>query len=154
MPLYVFMRHGKAVRLSEAGSDEERWLTKEGKNDVKLVSALIPFRPKMIYTSPLRRARETAEIVSESIGGKVKVLDELRPGVATCESIKGLIEEGESVIIGHAPSIELIVSCIIGGGSIKIQAGGFALVETEEIERGIGTLLELVSPRVTKILKR
>ena len=149
------MRHGKAVKLSEAGSDEERWLTEEGKKDIKLTSNLIPFRPKIIYTSPLRRARETAKIVSDNIGGKIKILDELRPGVATCESIRDLVEESESIIIGHAPSIELIVSCIIGGGNIKIQAGGFALVETEEIERGMGTLLELISPRLirTKVNK-
>jgi len=154
MPLYVFMRHGKAVPLSEAGSDEDRWLTEEGKRDVELVSKLIPFVPKKIYASPLRRAVETAEIVSKVVGGEVFVIEELRPGVATCESLERAGVEPDSVVIGHAPSIELIVSCIIGGGDVKIKAGGFALVEAEEIKRGGGTLLELITPRIARLSAR
>ncbi len=154
MAIYVFMRHGKAVSLSQAGDDEERWLTEEGKKNVEEMSKLIPIKPRFIYTSPLRRAVETAEIISKSLGGELKVIEELRPGIATCEALENVDIEAESVIIGHAPSIELIVSCIIGGGHIKIDAGGFAVVEAEEIKRGDGRLLELLSPRILRFLTR
>jgi phosphohistidine phosphatase len=152
MGFYVFMRHGKAVPASVAGSDEERWLTEEGRKDVALVAKLIPFMPKVVYTSPLRRARETAEIIAQVRGGEVKVVEQLSPGMASCEAIEELGAEPETVFVGHAPSIELIVSCLIGGGAIKIKAGGFALVEAEELSRGQGELVELVTPRIARVL--
>ncbi len=153
MGLYVFMRHGEAVPASVAGSDEDRWLTEEGRNDVAAMAKLIPFMPRVIYTSPLRRARETAEIVSRIRGGEVRVVEQLSPGTASCEALEELGPEPETVFVGHAPSIELIVSCIIGGGAIKIKAGGYALVEAEELARGQGELLELVTPRVAAVLQ-
>ena len=152
MALYVFMRHGRAVPASVAGSDEDRWLTGEGRNDVAAAAKLIPFMPRVIYTSPLRRARETAEIVSRIRGGEVRVVEQLSPGMASCEALEDLEPGPETVFIGHAPSIELIVSRLIGGGAVRIEAGGYALVEAEELSRGQGELVELVTPRVARLL--
>lgn len=152
MALYVFMRHGRAVPASVAGSDEDRWLTDEGRNDVAAVAKLIPFMPRVIYSSPLRRARETAEIVSRIRGGEVRIVEQLGPGTASCEALGELGAEPESVFVGHAPSIEMIVSCIIGGGAVRLEPGGYALVEAEELSRGQGELLELVTPRIARLL--
>ncbi|ABM80132.1 phosphohistidine phosphatase, SixA [Hyperthermus butylicus DSM 5456] len=150
MAVYIFMRHGEAVGVDVAGSDEERWLTERGREDVELVAMLLPVRPRVVYSSPLRRARETAEIVARLYGAKVTVAEQLEPGRFSVEALQELGPEPDSVLVGHAPSMWRVVSALIGGGDVVIPAGGAAIVEAEELERGMARLLELVTPRAAR----
>ena len=144
MPRFILFRHGKAVSREEAGSDEERWLLPEAKREVEAVARLLPFKPVEVLSSPLRRARETAEIIAGVWGVAVRVVEELAPGRASCSSLNGLELEGR-VLVGHNPDLEELVSCLTGG-RVKLEAGGYAYVEAEGLAEGAGRLRALVQP--------
>jgi len=145
------MRHGEAVSKDVAGNDENRWLTEEGKKEVRLMAQCIPFKPAKVFSSPLRRARETAAIVAEVLGLEgYEVVEELEPGKFTLDTLARLSLEDKTVIIAHAPDVNKVVAALIGGGNLKIPAGGFALVEYEKLEPGSGTLRALLAPKLVR----
>jgi phosphohistidine phosphatase len=146
----IFFRHGEAVPASEAGSDEDRWLTEKGRRDVEMVAKLLPWRPSIILTSPLRRARETAEIIASIHKVEVKVEERLAPGTFSFEALEEINPDDGTVLVGHAPSMPAVVSALIGGGQVKIASGGAALVETDAIARGAGVLRELITPDLAR----
>jgi phosphohistidine phosphatase len=151
MPIrLVFFRHGEAVPASEAGSDEERWLTEKGRRDVELVARLLPWSPSEVLTSPLRRARETAEIIASLCNVEVRVEERLAPGTFSFEALEEIDPGDGAVLVGHAPSMNNVVSALIGGGQVKIAAGGAAVVEAEAIARGAGVLRELITPDLAR----
>lgn len=70
-------RHGQAgepIRDDERANDN-RSLTARGRADVARVATAADIRPTVIFTSPLRRARETADIFAKAFGdAPVKVV--------------------------------------------------------------------------------
>ncbi|HLE59205.1 MAG TPA: histidine phosphatase family protein, partial [Candidatus Limnocylindria bacterium] len=79
MILY-FLRHGKAGHYSTSADDDERTLTDAGVAALRAAAPLwqrINLRPDVVITSPLPRARETAELLVEGIGlARPPVVDE------------------------------------------------------------------------------
>src|SRR2546422_9320334 len=81
MELY-FLRHGKAVEPGSSGGggdDFSRPLTERGIDEMEAEAQafeLLGLKPDVILTSPLLRAKQTAEIVAKRLGFKK------RPGVA------------------------------------------------------------------------
>ncbi len=145
MVLIIFFRHGRAVSKEEAGSDEARWLTPRGRCEVEAVARLLPVKPPVIYTSPLRRARETAEIIAGVHGSRVEVVDGLAPG-ADLGVVKSLRLEDGVVLVGHNPDFEEMLEALTGG-RVKLSAGAAAGVEVDE-NLGEGRLVFLVPPVV------
>ena len=144
--IVMFFRHGKAEPLRAGISDEERKLTNEGRYDVELVAKAIPYKISRIYTSPLVRARETAEIIAKTYNVTINVVNELKPEICSLSSISRLDIVDGTVLVGHAPSIENVVSELIGGGKIKLKAGAVAMVDVEKLVKGGGTLIALITP--------
>ena len=67
MELY-FLRHGEADWPNWKKSDDERPLTKRGKEEIREVAKFlvrVKAKPSLILTSPLPRASQTAEIAAE-----------------------------------------------------------------------------------------
>lgn len=116
--LYV-IRHGIADDAADhGGSDEQRQLTKKGKDRVKKVARFLNSEGTelgLVLSSPLARALETAEIVKEecSRSGDVVITDLLKPG-GSYDDLVGLINGtggDESVaIVGHEPFLSGFVS--------------------------------------------
>ena len=150
--LLLFMRHGKAEEKKPGMKDENRRLTDEGRQDVEFIARALPVKPSVVYSSPLTRARETAEIIARLYGVDLKIVDELTPSKASLDSIRKLELVDNTLLVGHAPSIENIVSEIIGGGNVKLKAGAVAGVELEEVGRGKGKLVFLITPQIARIL--
>jgi phosphohistidine phosphatase len=87
--MYLYLiRHGIAVKqdpftLDQMADDEARYLTKLGRKKViqvaeKLENLELTF--ELIMTSPLVRARQTAEIlIDRQIGARLEVTDDLKP---------------------------------------------------------------------------
>jgi len=140
--LLAFMRHGKAEPKKPGMADGERRLTPEGREDVKLVAKALPFKPSVIYHSPLRRAAETAEILSKELGVGAREAYALEPEQASLSSLRELNPPDRAVLVGHAPSLPDIVSTLIGGGRVKLRAGGLAvllmLVSPADVRRVLG----------------
>ncbi len=146
------MRHGKAEPKKPGLSDFDRELTDEGRKDVEAVAKLIPVLPEVIYTSPLKRAVQTASIVSKVMGGVgVREAWLLEPEEASLSGLRDLSAGvGSTLFVGHAPSVNELASALIGGGRIKMPAGSAVGIEASEIDLGGGTLKFFVTPEVAR----
>src|SRR5580698_564113 len=85
MKLYL-LRHATAVDI--ASSDALRELTKEGREEARIAGAALAelgVKLSHFFSSPLVRARQTAEIAAKALKfpGKVEILDELENGSST-----------------------------------------------------------------------
>ena len=146
----MFMRHGKAEEKKPGMSDEERHLTDEGRRDIMLVSKALPLKPSIVYSSPLVRAVETAEIVAGTHEVSLKIVDELRPELTSLNSIIKIKPPDQALLVGHAPSIERVVSELIGGGNVKLKAGAVAGIELSTLEAGKGVLRFILTPDIAR----
>jgi phosphohistidine phosphatase len=161
MKLY-FVRHGIAAPKEVLQADEERSLTPERRAKTRRVAKSLhnlEITPDLILTSPLARARQTAEILREELGIKkdLKVSDSLKPG----HSWAGLVHEIKScghlkelIVVGHQPSMgETISELLSGEKSLKIQLkkAGVCCVEVRgNFSSKSTTLLWLVTPKILK----
>ena len=71
--------------------------------------------PRVVVTSPLTRARQTAEPVAERLGCAMLVRDELAPG-ATEESLRAAVDglAGPVAAVGHQPDCSGIMLSVTG----------------------------------------
>jgi len=151
--IVVFIRHGKAEPKTEEKPDKERELTEEGRKDIETLASILPIMPKKVYTSPYKRAMQTAEIIANTWKIPIEIREELSPENMSIESIRKLeLSDGE-ILVGHAPSIEDVVSKLIGSGKIDMSSGSAACIEVEEIKEGGGTLLFLISRDVIRKIR-
>lgn len=111
MDLYI-LRHAEAgKRLPAQARDVERSLTAEGKEELEDVARALSrmkLWPDHIITSPLKRSRESANIVAKSLKerDKVEIWDELKPEGSKQELYKRLSKlKPESIVlcVGHEP---------------------------------------------------
>jgi len=102
------MRHGRAEPKSKALSDEERSLTREGIEEVKSVARCLT-RPSVIYTSPLKRARETANVLATFFKTvKVEEAEFLLPGKLNLGELLENVKPG-ALYISHNPQLEEVL---------------------------------------------
>jgi phosphohistidine phosphatase len=156
MELY-FLRHGQAGERSEwDGPDEKRPLTEAGKAQTAREAAglaKLGLTPDLILTSPLTRARQTAEIAAEGLGGPERVaLDErLGPGFDRKELGRIVSEysnRNRLMLVGHEPDFSDVVGRLIGDAKVVIKKGGLAAVEITGLEPLRGRLLWLATPQM------
>lgn len=108
----VLLRHGIAEDAAPDQKDEDRALTTEGQQRMKEIArGLTRIFPKLdaIYSSPLRRAVQTAQRVAKAYGGRVEVTvtDALRPG-ASPKELRALLESSGArrvIAVGHEPNL-------------------------------------------------
>jgi phosphohistidine phosphatase len=158
MQLYFF-RHGQAGQSKhDDPSDDLRELTPEGiertKVAAKAVSAL-GVKPTHIYSSPLTRARQTADIVAKALKVTVEVRPEVEPGFsihAVAELIEGLNDQDEIMFFGHEPDFSATITQLIGGGEVVMKKGGLARVDLFSRKPLRGALVWLIAPRVFEAL--
>ncbi len=138
--LYI-MRHGVAVDRGANGVvDDDRRLTPGGKRKVQVIAqalSKVAVGVERILTSPLPRARETAEIVAMHLDleGSLEGSDMLRPGSGASE-IRTWLQgrpEGVLFIVGHDPALSELVGLIAlgepGRGLASLRKGGIAAFE-------------------------
>ena len=138
MDLFV-LRHGKAGQSYEGPDDSTRALTAGGKNEIRRVARWMrskKIRFDVIATSPLTRARQTAEIVARSLGEKdrLEIWEELSPGGdpdTICYHAAQYGGDAAVLIIGHEPALSMLIGRIISGGdsaSLVLAKGGLAKI--------------------------
>ncbi len=146
--MLLIMRHGKAEEKRPGLKDEERRLTDKGRKDVEHIAKILPLKPSKIYSSPMLRAKETAEIIAKVYGINYEISAELLPEKLSIKALKRLKLEENTLLIGHAPSVEELISDLIGGGKVKLKAGAIAGLEIEELISGGAKLVFLIIPQV------
>jgi phosphohistidine phosphatase len=120
MRLY-FVRHAEAIERGGNVPDAMRYLTPEGRSFFrKTVKRLIQkgALPDGIYSSPLVRAVQTAEILAEEIGfrGPLIVTDKLAPGFGRA-GLKAILSKcagaKEVALVGHEPDLGDLVASLL-----------------------------------------
>ncbi|TMI09477.1 phosphohistidine phosphatase SixA [Candidatus Bathyarchaeota archaeon] len=153
------LRHGEAGnRMTVMEKDSERSLTPEGRAEMqKIAQSLkaIGLQTDRIYTSPLRRARETAEIAAKVL--KIPTLeewDELKPDGSKPELYRKLArleQNSRPILVGHEPYLTSMIGEIIGTTSAKIvlKKGGLGKVRITSFNPRIsGELRWLLTPKI------
>lgn len=109
----ILLRHGIAENIADDGTDFNRRLTQEGIDKLtrrlpKLKSKVTYPQRALIWTSPLMRAKETAEILSESLNiEEIKYYDFVSEGsYDEFLTMVNLIEEEMTIfVVGHEPHL-------------------------------------------------
>jgi phosphohistidine phosphatase len=151
MRLY-FLRHASAAEI--ASSDAERVLTKHGESEAHIAGAALlklGVAPAQILSSPLRRARQTAQIAGAAMkfGGTITTLDELLNHASTTSLLKAVkpwAEAREILLVGHMPSLAEHVNALSNGageGGVSLGKAGIACVELDGLRVGTGKLIWL-----------
>lgn len=157
----IIVRHGIAVNRETAEmEDEERPLTRRGIRRFRSAAAglaRIERRPDHLLSSPLVRARQTADILSRA-WGKVKVTEEeaLADSAATILSaLAKLDREATVAIVGHEPDLSQVLAILVGseqGNRFTFKKGGAACVSIPgEVGAG-GGLVWYLPPRLLRRL--
>jgi phosphohistidine phosphatase len=169
--LYL-MRHGIAADLGDAGvlKDEDRPLTLEGRAKMKQAAEGIGefgLKLNLILTSPLLRARQTAEVVAEvlELQHKVKIIESLAPGRAFVEGEGrhaeiflelGAYQFDRALLVGHMPDLSDLASFLLSGNrnlNIEFKKGAVCAIEVASLPpRGPGLLLWMMSPKQLRML--
>jgi phosphohistidine phosphatase len=158
MNLYL-VRHADAVPVGAEGihQDEQRPLSATGKEQVELLAAAfrrLHFPPCQVLSSPLVRARQTAEQLLEHWAIPGLVLSEceaLLPGGSSRRLAKFLrqLDTPNVVLVGHEPDLGRHTAWLIGSKRARIEfakGGAAAVVCDHPPRKGEGTLLWLLTP--------
>ena len=134
------------------GDDDIRPLTDKGRRQAERVGRLLAaagVTPDAVLTSPLVRARETAEIVADILGVPVRLEPRLGEplDLATVDRIlAGAGDPRRPVLVGHDPDFSDLVSQLVGA-PIPMRKGTLARIDVERpLEPGAGELRWLVPP--------
>jgi len=154
------LRHGEAGnRMTVVEEDSERPLTPDGRIEMqKIAKSLktVGLQTDRIYTSPLRRARETAEITARIL--KIPIVEdwnELKPDAskeALYRRLARLDQNSRPILVGHEPHLSSLIGEIIGTKEARIvlKKGGLAKVRiTSFTPRISGELRWLLTPKIT-----
>jgi phosphohistidine phosphatase len=160
--ILLVVRHAIAEDHSAALPDELRPLTKEGRAKMrKAALGLVEEVPELdaLGTSPLERAKQTAEILRKAYGKKVDAesLKGLLPDARPDEILPWLKKQrGTAAIVGHEPHLSRTVGYLLSGhedGFLDLRKGGACLLEfTEEPRPGGAQLLWHMKPSQLKRL--
>jgi phosphohistidine phosphatase SixA len=124
------------VRHAEAAPgepDDLRTLTSYGQQQARELGRRFvrkKIQPDAVVSSPLLRARQTAEGIATAVGLEPEPDERLAPG-ATADDVRAVVAgKGETVVIvGHQPDCGLIVAAIGGGPAPEFPAGGIRELE-------------------------
>jgi len=164
MDLYI-LRHGEAgTRVSIPLKDSERALTLAGRKEVVVVSKSLRelgLKFDKIVSSPLKRAHETAQILSEELENQnVEVWNELKPEGSRADLYKRISrfkQDSALLICGHEPYLSTMISELIGGSGmtrISLKKSGIAKVRVNTfVPKASGELRWLLTPRILKRIR-
>ena len=160
MLLFIF-RHGIAEDHGPDGTDDSRRLTDEGKRKTReavVGLSCIAGKPEVLLSSPLVRARQTAEIAAQVFDMDTQVCDALGIGPAG-DVVRELrkMEEDVVMIVGHEPQLSILAEMLCTGdeaiGYIQLKKAGCIAIETpinEGAARGGGRLLWIATPAMLR----
>lgn len=148
MRLY-FLRHGAADWPAWKKSDDERPLTKAGREELHQVGeflARLKANPDLILTSPLPRAVQTAEIASEHLRTRMREEKLLTPGfkVADLKNLLRKYPQQVLMLVGHEPDFSSAITALTGG-TVKLSKAGVVLVDLDSSK---GKLRWLFPPKI------
>jgi phosphohistidine phosphatase len=164
MNLYL-MRHADAgVSRENPVLDAKRGLIKEGKQQCMLMAGMLTglkAQIDVIISSPLKRARQTAQFVATEIAFDSPVLTSsaLAPD-GDYAALQKLLAEHSSregvLVVGHNPNLHQFIARMMsgnghppGGGTIRLRKGAIARID---MAKRPAQLQWLIDPRLARIV--
>lgn len=159
------LRHGLAADLGDPGlpkdlQDAARQLTAKGKQKLwRITEALqaLEIQPDVVISSPLRRATQTAQIVTEALELRKKLIltDNLAPGGSPKALVEQINELGPRVknilLVGHEPYLSKLIALLCAGNTsaaLELKKGGLAKLALPKLRYArCATLAWLLTPR-------
>jgi phosphohistidine phosphatase len=157
MILYIVRHASAGERRPDPKKDEKRPLDKDGVEQCRQLGRVLgtlKVEVSVVISSPLKRATQTAVLVSNEIGyeGKLVMSDALRPE-ANFASFRALLSQqrdAEAVmVVGHNPSLNQFASKLVSGGQNEncVDLKKAAAAKLELKPRG-GILQWCITPKV------
>jgi len=152
MDLFL-IRHTKAADGALYGDDAERPLTADGRRaalDVGESLARHGVKLDVVWSSPLVRAVETAELVAVSIGytGAIEINRALAPEGRPSELLGVLLEREERervALVGHEPSMGYLLSALVGRPGLSLSKGAVVRLRYEAHKKA--TVVWMMKPK-------
>jgi phosphohistidine phosphatase len=162
--LYLVRHAIAAERGSEWPDDTKRPLTERGIGrfeDVVRGLRRLEVAIDEIFTSPLVRARQTADLLAEGLDGKppVKILEALAPGHTASVVMAQLAKAARRrriALVGHEPDLGELAAHLIGAGrALPFKKGGVCRIDVGSLSsRRAASLVWFIPPNVLRQLKR
>jgi phosphohistidine phosphatase len=158
------LRHAIAEDRALGLRDDERALTEDGAQRMREAARgmrALGLRFDRIWTSPLARARQTAEIVAEALEAHdvLEEIDELGHAFSRENMVGRLSSAGASdrvLLVGHQPDLGELISYLLTGSDdvyVPLKKGALCLVETDgPVEPGAAALIWLLAPKHLRAL--
>ncbi len=162
MRTIFLVRHGIAADARPGMRDAERPLTKEGVERMEAAArgwTRVWDAPAAIVTSPLRRARETGEILQRAfeIDGEPHECTALAPGGSGSDLlafVSALDSGGDVACVGHMPDLVRLLAELAGAESgIGAEFGKGTVVAIEfvgALRTGSGSLRAMIPNRALR----
>jgi phosphohistidine phosphatase len=129
MRLYL-VRHAKA---EQGEPDELRRLTPDGLAAARELGARLAregVAPDAVLSSPLLRARETAEEIARATDADAEPVDLLAPGATAEDVTEAVTGRGETVVVvGHQPDCGRIAAELTGGEEPPFPTAGLVVID-------------------------
>ncbi len=155
-----FLRHGIAEEkdASKYPDDGQRPLTGEGQRKLKRIASALKelgYRFDLVLTSPLVRARQTADIAASVLGIESRLKE--NPHLAPSGDPRRLVAEinglgkDSVLLVGHEPYLSGLISVLLSGREgleINLKKGGFCHLSARSLRYGACATLEcLLAPK-------
>jgi phosphohistidine phosphatase len=158
----LIVRHASAVPSGTPGiADDDRPLTPRGRARFRTAAqglARIAHRPDVILTSPLPRARATAEIAAGAFGRLEPTVEPALAHGSVGDVVAALARQPPDAtiaIVGHEPVVSALLARLLGASRLDafpFKKGGCALVDLPDGPRAAGRLVWFVKPRILRAL--
>jgi phosphohistidine phosphatase len=160
--LYLVRHAIAAERSREWPDDTKRPLTERGVHRFKEeVAGLreLDVTIHEIVTSPLVRAKQTADLLAAGLVGKpvVRILKALEPGhgpSAVMAQVARLVRRNKVAIVGHEPGLGELAAHLIGASRpLPFRKGSICRIDMQSFtSRHAGSLIWFVTPKMLREL--
>lgn len=150
----ILLRHGKAEPHGHPNGDAERALIPKGVEQARRAGTYLRMAsllPEIILTSPLLRAKQTAEFFSVAAHLPGPVVQSwlaigMHPDVALRE-LAAFREFKRVCLVGHEPDFSSFIAWVTNseGGAIEVRKGAMALIDLKPPSRA--GILRFVIPQ-------
>jgi phosphohistidine phosphatase len=163
----LVVRHGPAedreAFAATGQPDDLRPLTQRGRRRTKRAARgldTLVVGIDVLASSPLTRARQTAELLGERLGGgEIVTLPELAPDAPADALVPWLEQqtaEGVVALVGHEPHLGFLVGWLLTGrhdSFVELRKGGACLLEFDgAVAAGDAMLVWALAPRHLRAL--
>jgi len=160
--LYLVRHAIAAERGDEWPDDSKRPLTERGIARFKeVVTGLGSLEVAIdeVFTSPLIRAKQTADVLAAGITGKpsVKLLEALAPGHTAAQVMSQLAKAAKRrriALVGHEPDLGELSAHLLGAQrAVPFKKGGVCRIDVESLtSRRAASLIWFATPKMLRLI--